>query len=39
MGNRIGPALAGTLGAVAFGSELIGAVPMGVLSDALAPED
>ncbi len=36
-GNRIGPALAGTLGAVAFASELIGAVPMGVLSDALAP--
>jgi MFS family permease len=36
-GKRFGPALAGTLGAVAFGSELIGAVPMGVLSDALAP--
>lgn len=37
VGDRIGPALAGTLGAVAFGSELAGAVPMGVLSDALAP--
>ena len=37
MGNQIGPALAGTLGAVAFGSELIGAIPMGILSDALAP--
>jgi len=35
--SRIGPALVGTLGAVAFGSELIGAVPMGILSDALAP--
>lgn len=37
LGNRIGPQLAGTLGAVAFASEFIGAVPMGVLSDALAP--
>jgi MFS family permease len=37
LGSPIGPAVAGTLGAVAFGSELIGAVPMGVLSDALAP--
>jgi MFS family permease len=29
--------MAGTLGAMAFGAELIGAIPMGVLSDALAP--
>ena len=29
--------LAGTLGALAFGAELIGAVPFGVASDALAP--
>lgn len=33
----IGAALVGTLGAVSFGTELIGAVPMGIASDAIAP--
>jgi len=32
-----GAALAGTLGAVSFAVELIGAIPMGLVSDALAP--
>jgi MFS family permease len=36
-GTVIGPALAGTLGAMAFGAELVGAIPFGFLSDALAP--
>jgi MFS family permease len=36
-GLESGAALAGSLGAMAFGAELIGAVPMGLLSDALAP--
>ncbi len=36
-GAQIGAALAGTLGAMAFGAELIGAIPIGVLSDAFAP--
>lgn len=34
---RVTAALAGTLGAVSFGAELIGAVPLGLASDALAP--
>ncbi len=33
----IGAALVGTLGAMSFGTELIGAVPMGIASDAIAP--
>src|SRR5258708_15548610 len=36
-GFPIGAALVGTLGAVSFGAELIGAVPMGIASDAIAP--
>ena len=32
-------ALAGTLGAVAFGAELLGAVPLGLMSDAWAPRN
>jgi MFS family permease len=32
-----GAALAGSLGAIAFGTELVGAIPMGLVSDALAP--
>lgn len=36
-GRVIDAALVGTLGAVTFIAELIGALPMGVLSDALAP--
>jgi len=36
-GLAIGAALVGTLGAVSFATELIGAVPMGVASDAIAP--
>ena len=36
-GLRSGAALAGTLGAMAFGAEFFGAVPMGLISDALAP--
>jgi MFS family permease len=36
-GRAIDAALVGTLGAVTFIAELIGALPMGVLSDALAP--
>src|SRR5260370_18622794 len=33
----IGAALVGTLGAMSFGTELIGAVPMGIASDSIAP--
>ena len=36
-GFPIGAALVGTLGAVSFGTELIGAAPMGIASDAMAP--
>lgn len=36
-GSPWGAALVGTLGAVSFGAELVGAVPMGVASDAVAP--
>ena len=36
-GARVDAALVGTLGAVSFGAELIAAVPMGMLSDAIAP--
>jgi MFS family permease len=36
-GSPIGAALVGALGAVSFGAELIGALPMGIASDALAP--
>ncbi|MGH9582455.1 MAG: MFS transporter, partial [Bryobacteraceae bacterium] len=36
-GSSVNAALAGTLGAVSFGAELVGALPMGVASDALAP--
>jgi MFS family permease len=36
-GSGVNAALVGTLGAVSFGAELAGALPMGVASDALAP--
>src|SRR5260370_33328691 len=36
-GGQVDAALVGTLGAVSFGAELIAAVPMGMLSDAVAP--
>src|SRR5260370_35056857 len=36
-GFRVNAALVGMLGAVAFGSELIAGVPMGLASDAIAP--
>src|SRR5712664_2629166 len=36
-GFHVNAALVGTLGAVAFGSELIAGVPMGLASDAIAP--
>jgi MFS family permease len=36
-GAHVDAALAGTLGAVSFGAELLFAVPMGMLSDAIAP--
>ena len=36
-GDKIGVAFAGKLGAIAFAAELIGAIPMGIASDALAP--
>lgn len=36
-GSSVNAALVGTLGAVSFGAELAGALPMGVASDALAP--
>lgn len=36
-GARVDAALVGTLGAVSFGAELLGSVPMGLLSDATAP--
>ncbi|MGH7973137.1 MAG: MFS transporter, partial [Limisphaerales bacterium] len=36
-GFRVNAALVGTLGAVAFGAELVASVPMGLASDALAP--
>jgi hypothetical protein len=36
-GAYVDAALAGALGAVSFGAELLFAVPMGMLSDAIAP--
>jgi len=36
-GFPISAALVGMLGAVSFGAELTGAVPMGIASDAIAP--
>lgn len=36
-GSRVNAALVGTLGAVSFGAELVGALPMGMTSDAVAP--
>jgi MFS family permease len=36
-GARLNAALAGTLGAVSFGAELAGSVPLGLASDAIAP--
>ncbi|MEO8484361.1 MAG: MFS transporter [Acidobacteriota bacterium] len=36
-GAALSVALVGTLAAVSFGAELIGAVPLGMLSDAVAP--
>jgi MFS family permease len=36
-GSAVNAALVGTLSAVSFGAELIGALPMGVASDILAP--
>lgn len=36
-GARVDAVLVGTLGAVSFGAELLGAVPLGLLSDATAP--
>jgi len=36
-GSPVGAGLVGTLGAVSFGAELVGALPMGIASDAVAP--
>lgn len=36
-GHSVGAAVVGTLGAVSFAAELLGALPMGLLSDAFAP--
>jgi MFS family permease len=36
-GSNVNAALVGTLGAVSFGAELVGALPMGIASDAVAP--
>ncbi|MGH7195120.1 MAG: hypothetical protein ACREJM_16525, partial [Candidatus Saccharimonadales bacterium] len=36
-GAQVSAALVGVLGAVSFGAELVFAVPMGMLSDAIAP--
>ena len=36
-GSNVNAAFVGTLGAVSFGAELLGALPMGLASDALAP--
>jgi MFS family permease len=36
-GRHVNAALAGILGAVSFGSELVFAVPMGLMSDAVSP--
>lgn len=36
-GSAIGVGLAGILGAVSFGAELVAATPMGIASDAIAP--
>lgn len=36
-GSGVDAALVGTLGAVSFAAELVGALPMGVLSDTFAP--
>lgn len=36
-GSSVNAALVGTLGAVSFGAELVGALPMGMASDAVAP--
>jgi MFS family permease len=36
-GHNINAALVGTLGAVSFAAELVGAIPMGILADIVAP--
>jgi hypothetical protein len=36
-GSPVGAGTVGTLGAVSFGVELVGAMPMGIASDAVAP--
>ena len=36
-GRQVDAALVGILGAISFGAELLAAVPMGMLSDAIAP--
>ena len=36
-GSNVNAGLVGTLGAVSFGAELVGALPMGIASDAVAP--
>jgi MFS family permease len=36
-GSAIGAGLAGILGAISFGAELVAATPMGIASDAIAP--
>jgi len=36
-GSAIGAGVAGILGAVSFGAELVAATPMGIASDAIAP--
>lgn len=36
-GRQVDAALVGTLGAVSFGAELLSALPMGMLSDTIAP--
>ena len=36
-GANINTALVGALGAVSFGAELVGAIPMGMVADAVAP--
>jgi MFS family permease len=36
-GSSVNAALVGTLGAISFGAELVGALPMGMASDTVAP--
>jgi len=36
-GAHVNAALVGSLGAMSFGAEMLGALPMGILSDAVAP--